>query len=79
MYFDIHGDPLTGVENKSTCWHLEYRCKNGKGEKLETLDKAIDDLYKEISKEENVWGGDLKESKIDEIDFRKLYQDIIRD
>lgn len=47
VYFDIHGDPLTGIDNKSTCWHLEYRSKD---RKLEKLDAAIDEFYEELNK-----------------------------
>lgn len=77
MYFDIHGDPLTGVDNKSTCWHLEFRAKEGKREKLETIDKAIDDLYKEIEKFEVY--GELKENNFEfnETYFKNLYQQLI--
>ena len=71
LYFDIHGDPLTGVENKSTCWHLEYRCKD---RKLENLDKAIDDFYNELDKIEPYSGlnENMNESDYIEI-FNKIY------
>ena len=72
LYFDIHGDPMTGVERKSTCWHLEYRCKD---RKLENLDKAIDEFYEELEKMDPVVG--IKENSKElpnllEI-FSKLY------
>ena len=72
LYFDIHGDPMTGVERKSTCWHLEYRSKD---RKLEKLDKAIDEFYEELEKMDPVVG--IKENSKElpnllEI-FSKLY------
>ena len=72
LYFDIHGDPLTGVDNKSTCWHIEYRCKD---RKLENLDKAIDDFCEELNKMEPYSGLNEnlnKDSNLLEI-FSKLY------
>ena len=72
LYFDIHGDPLTGVENKSTCWHLEYRCKD---RKLENLDKAIDEFYEELNKIEPYSGlnENMNESNYIEM-FNKIYE-----
>ena len=72
VYFDIHGDPMTGVDNKSTCWHLEYRCKD---RKLEKLDVALDEFYEELEKMDPVVG--IKENSKElpnllEI-FSKLY------
>lgn len=72
VHFDIHGDPMTGVDNKSTCWHLEYRSKD---RKLEKLDKAIDEFYEELEKMDPVVG--IKENSKElpnllEI-FSKLY------
>lgn len=72
VYFDIHGDPMTGVDNKSTCWHLEYRSKD---RKLEKLDAAIDEFYEELEKMDPVVG--IKENSKElpnllEI-FSKLY------
>ena len=74
VYFDIHGDPMTGVDNKSTCWHLEYRSKD---RKLEKLDAAIDEFYQELEKMDPVTG--IKENSKElpnllEI-FNKLYGD----
>ena len=71
LYFDIHGDPLTGVENKSTCWHLEYRCKD---RKLENLDKAIDDFYNELDKIEPYSGLNENMNELNYIEiFNKIY------
>ena len=70
VYFDIHGDPLTGVENKTTCWHLEYRSKD---RSLEKLDKAIEDFYNELDKIEPYSG--LQES-IKDINYQELFNNI---
>ena len=70
LYFDIHGDPLTGVEYKTTCWHLEYRSKD---RKLEKLDKAIEDFYNELDKIEPYSG--LQES-IKDINYQELFNNI---
>ena len=72
VYFDIHGDPMTGVDNKSTCCHLEYRCKD---RKLEKLDAALNEFYEELEKMDPVIG--IKENSKElpnllEI-FSKLY------
>lgn len=47
MCFDIHDDPLTGVENKTTTFLLQYKSKT---KELDEIDKAIDDLCEEIKK-----------------------------
>lgn len=70
LYFDIHGDPLTGVEYKTTCWHLEYRSKD---RSLEKLDKAIEDFYNELDKIEPYSG--LQES-IKDINYQELFKNI---
>lgn len=70
VYFDIHGDPLTGVEYKTTCWHLEYRSKD---RSLEKLDKAIEDFYNELDKIEPYSG--LQES-IKDINYQELFNNI---
>ena len=68
VYFDIHGDPMTGVDNKSTCWHLEYRCKD---RKLEKLDAAINDFYQELEKMDPV--NDIKESSKELQNLLEIY------
>jgi len=70
LYFDIHGDPLTGVEYKTTCWHLEYRSKD---RSLEKLDKAIEDFYNELDKIEPY--SELQES-IKDINYQELFKNI---
>jgi hypothetical protein len=70
VYFDIHGDPLTGVEYKTTCWHLEYRSKD---RSLKKLDKAIEDFYNELDKIEPYSG--LQES-IKDINYQELFKNI---
>lgn len=70
VYFDIHGDPLTGVEYKTTCWHLEYRSKD---RSLKKLDKAIEDFYNELDKIEPYNG--LQES-IKDINYQELFNNI---
>lgn len=47
MCFDIHDDPLTGEENKTTTFLLQYKSKTTE---LDEIDKAIDDLCEEIKK-----------------------------
>jgi hypothetical protein len=68
VYFDIHGDPMTGVEYKRTRWHLEYRSKD---RKLENLDKAIDEFYVELEKMHPV--ADLKESNKELPNLLEIY------
>ena len=50
MCFDIHDDPLTGVDNKTTTFLLQYKSKT---KELNEIDKAIDDLCEEIKKKLN--------------------------
>lgn len=45
MCFDIHDDPLTGVDNKTTTFLLQYKSKT---KELDEIDKAIDDLCEKI-------------------------------
>ena len=50
MSFDIHDDPLTGVDNKTVTYLLSYKSKT---KELGEIDKAIDDLCEELKKK---WG-----------------------
>ena len=50
MSFDIHDDPLTGVDNKTVTYLLSYKSKT---KELDEIDKAIDDLCEELKKK---WG-----------------------
>jgi len=50
MCFDIHDDPLTGVDNKTVTYLLQYKSKT---KDLDEIDKAIDDLCEELK---NKWG-----------------------
>ena len=50
MSFDIHDDPLTGVDNKTVTYLLEYKSKTTK---LDEIDKAVDELCEEIEKHWN--------------------------
>lgn len=68
VYFDIHGDPMTGVEYKRTRWHLEYRSKD---RKLEKLDNAIDEFYEELEKMNPVT--DIKESNKELPNLLEIY------
>lgn len=68
LHFDIHGDPMTGVDNKSTCWHLEYRSKD---RKLEKLDDAINDFYQELEKMDPV--NNIKESSKELPNLLEIY------
>lgn len=45
MCFDIHDDPLTGVDSKTTTFLLQYFSKTTK---LDEINKAINDLCEEI-------------------------------
>lgn len=47
MCFDIHDDPLTGVDNKTVTYLLSYKSKT---KELDEIDKAIDDLCEELKK-----------------------------
>lgn len=47
MSFDIHDDPLTGVDNKTVTYLLSYKSKT---KELDEIDKAIDDLCEELKK-----------------------------
>lgn len=57
MSFDIHDDPLTGEENKTTTFLLQYKSKTTE---LDEFDKAIDELCEEIKK---TWGKKLPGEK----------------
>ena len=50
MCFDIHDDPLTGVDSKTTTFLLQYKSKSTE---LSEIDYAIDELCGEIKKD---WG-----------------------
>lgn len=50
MCFDIHDDPLTGVENKTTTFLLQYKSKTTE---LSEIDNAIDELCEQIKKHWN--------------------------
>lgn len=47
LYFDVHGDPLTGVEGKFARFHLIY---NAKSNDLDEIDKALDKILEQINK-----------------------------
>ena len=47
MAFDIHDDPLTGVDNKTVTYLLQYESKSNE---LDEIDKAVDELVEEIEK-----------------------------
>lgn len=47
FYFDLHGDPLTGVDNKCARFHLIYCAKS---KYIDEIDNALDDLIKQIDK-----------------------------
>lgn len=47
MSFDVHDDPLTGVDNKTVTYLLQYKSKTTK---LDEIDKAVDTLCEEIEK-----------------------------
>ena len=47
MCFDIHDDPLTGVDNKTVTYLLSYKSNT---KELDEIDKAIDNLCEELKK-----------------------------
>ena len=47
MCFDIHDDPLTGVDNKTVTYLLSYKSNT---KELDEIDKAIDYLCEELKK-----------------------------
>lgn len=49
LAFDIHDDPMTGVENKTVTFLLEYKSKT---DNLKEINDAIDDLCEKI---EDYW------------------------
>lgn len=47
LYFDAHGDPGTGIENKSITFHLIY---DAKGNTIKEIDDAINGMIGRLSK-----------------------------
>lgn len=47
FYFDAHGDPGTGIDNKSITFHLIY---NAKGNSIKEIDDAVNNMIARLAK-----------------------------